>query len=191
MLEIPGNYLEGGGSIVRLSIALSAITKKGIRIKNIRAGRDKPGLKTQHLRAIQSVAELCNGNLINDKLNSTEIEFIPGEIEKHSLNVNIETAGSVSLLLQCLMLPCFFAKRNVEINITGGGTCGTNAPTLLYTKYVLLPLIKKFGFNAELEVKKEGFYPKGGSFVNFKNRPVKDILPIIIKEKGGTPCSIR
>jgi len=171
MLQIQGNYLEGGGSIVRLAVALSAITQIPIKITNIRQFRDSSGLKTQHLRAVESVANLCNGKLKNAFLGSTEIEFHPGNIEKNKLKVNIETAGSVGLLLQCLILPCFYNQKETEIEITGGGTVGLHAPNLLYTESVLLPLIKKLGFEASLKIRKHGFFPKGGADVvcNIKN----------------------
>ena len=184
MLEIQGNYLEGGGSIVRLAIALSAITQTPIRITNIRQFRDSSGLKTQHLRAIESVANLCNGKLKDAFLGSTEIEFHPGNIEKNKIKVNIETAGSVGLLLQCLMLPCFYNKKETEIEITGGGTVGLHAPNLLYTENVLLPLIKKLGFEASLEIKKHGFFPKGGADVICKIKPCKP-KSIHILERGN------
>lgn len=183
MLEIQGNYLEGGGSIVRLATALSAITQTPIKVTNIRQFRDSSGLKTQHLRAIESVSNLCNGRLKNAFLGSTEIEFHPGKIEKIKLKVNIETAGSVGLLLQCLMLPSFYNKKETEIEITGGGTVGTHSPNLLYTENVLVPLIKKFGFQAELEIKKHGFFPKGGAGVIFKTKPCKP-KPMHILERG-------
>ena len=183
MLEIPGNYGEGGGSIVRLAAALSAITQTPIKITNIRQFRSSAGLKTQHLRAVESVSNLCNGKLKNAFLGSTEIEFNPGKIEKEKLKVNIETAGSVGLLLQCLMLPCFYNKKETEIEITGGGTVGLHAPNLLYTENVLLPLIKKMGFDASLEIKKHGFFPKGGADVICKVKLCKP-KPMHILERG-------
>jgi len=183
MLQIQGDYLEGGGSIVRLATALSAITQTPIKITNIRQYRDSSGLKTQHLRAIESVSNICNGELKNAYLGSKEIEFYPGKIEKSKLKVNIETAGSVGLLLQCLMLPSFYNKKEIEIEITGGGTVGLHAPNLLYTENVLLPLIKKMGFESSLEIKKHGFFPKGGAYTIFKTKSALP-KPLHILERG-------
>ncbi len=183
MLNIDGSYGEGGGSIVRLAVALSAITQKPIKIINIRKNRDSPGLKEQHLQAIRAVKELCDGELKGDKLGSTEIEFIPKEIKAKKLNVKIGTAGSVGLLLQCLLPVAFFSKNKVEINIQGGGTFGTHSPNSLYLKNILLPAIKKLGFNAEIEIKREGFFPKGGAVVNAFINPVKEIKPLILEDR--------
>lgn len=184
VLEIQGNYGEGGGSIVRLAVALSAITNTPIKITNIRKGREKPGLKEQHLQAIRSVAELCNGKLKGDKLASTEIEFIPGEIKAKKLNVKIGTAGSVGLLLQCLMPVVFFNSTKTEINIQGGGTFGTHSPNSLYLKHILIPTIEKMGFKTDLEIKREGFFPKGGALVRAVIHPIKEIKPLMLNERG-------
>lgn len=185
MLEIKGDHLEGGGSIVRLAVALSAITNTPIKITNIRRGREKPGLKEQHLQATRAVAELCNAGLKGDKLGSTEIEFSPKEIKAKKINIKIGTAGSVGLLLQCLLPVAFFNSTKTEINIQGGGTFGTHSPNSLYLKQIVLPTIEKMGFKADLEIKREGFFPKGGAIVKAVVNPIKEIKPLILEERSS------
>lgn len=184
MIEINGSYGEAGGQILRTAIALSAVTKKVVRIFNIRKGRKVSGLKEQHLQSVKAVADLFNAKLKGAYLGSTEVEFIPREIEKKKLNVKIGTAGSVGLLLQCVMLPCFFANHKVKIEIKGGGTFGLWSPNMIYIKNILLPVIKKMGFNSEMEIKKHGFFPKGGAEVIVKTEPVEEIKPLILEERG-------
>ena len=184
MLNIAGSYGEGGGSIIRLAVSLSAITNTPIKITNIRKNRDSPGLKEQHLQAIRAVKELCNAELKGDKLGSTEIEFIPKEIKANKVNVKIGTAGSVGLLLQCLLPVAFYNSKKTEINIEGGGTFGTHSPNSIYLKEILLPTIEKMGFKADFEVKREGFFPKGGSIIKVSVTPVKKIKPLILEERS-------
>ncbi|RKX55385.1 MAG: RNA 3'-phosphate cyclase, partial [Thermodesulfobacteriota bacterium] len=169
-----GDYGEGGGAIVRLSAALSALTGKPVKITNIRAKRCSPGLREQHKRGILAVAELCNAETKNVEVGSTEIEFIPGKIKKNAVHVNIGTAGSVGLVLQALLLPCFKADKEVRIEIKGGGTLGLWSPNVLYTKHVLFPMIEKLGFKAEMDVKRHGFFPRGGAEVSVKTHPAKE-----------------
>ena len=54
MIEIDGSYGEGEEVILRTSISLSAITGKAVQIRNIRANRDKPGLRPQHMVGCKS-----------------------------------------------------------------------------------------------------------------------------------------
>src|SRR3989338_1873779 len=100
MIEIDGAYLEGGGQIVRTSIALSALTGKKCKIINIRAKRRNPGLQAQHKAAIDAVAKLCNANVIGNRIGGKEITFEPNKIKGGSLSLHIGTAGSTALVLQ-------------------------------------------------------------------------------------------
>jgi len=181
---IDGSHMEGGGSIVRLAVAFSAITGKPIIVENIRVKREKPGLKVQHLEAIRAVKRLCNGELKGDQLGSTKIEFIPNKITKRQIKINIDTCGSIGLVLQCLLLPAFFSSKRTLVEIKGGGTMGLNAPNLLYTKNIFLSLIEKIGFKASIEIKKHGFFPKGGADVFVNVEPCKEVYSLNLVERG-------
>jgi len=184
MIDISGDYLEGGGQIARIAIALSAVTKKPCHIFNIRKGRKEPGLRLQHLVGIQAVAELCNGKLENAKLGSTEIWFYPEKIKAKKLKIKIETAGSITLCLQTLMIPATHAENKVEIVFDGGATDTHWAPTLDYFENVLLPVLQKMDYKANIEVKKRGYYPAGGAQVNADIYPIEHFKPIKLLERG-------
>jgi len=165
MIEIHGDYLEGGGQILRTAVALSAVTQKDVRIINIRKGRPNPGLQTQHLEALNAIAGLCDAKVKGNKRNSTEIEFYPKEIKFGSIDIDIPTAGSVGLVLQPIMIAASNAKDNLYISINGGATNGKWAPPAYYIKEVLLGHLSKFGYNASIEIEKYGYYPRGGARV--------------------------
>lgn len=82
-----------GGQILRIAVALSALTKKPVRIRNIRAGRKKPGLAAQHLNGIQLAQRICNGQVTGVHLGSSEIEFSPGRIKAGEYTADTRTAG--------------------------------------------------------------------------------------------------
>ena len=63
MMEIDGSYGEGGGQLVRTAVALSAITGRPVKITNIRKNRPNPGLKPQHLKALETAAMVCSARV--------------------------------------------------------------------------------------------------------------------------------
>jgi RNA 3'-phosphate cyclase len=136
MIEIDGSMLEGGGSIVRISVGLAALVGKPVRVYNIRAKRENPGLREQHLEGIRAVAKLCSGRLEGDELGSKEIRFWPAEVKAGRLRVNIRTAGNITLVLQPLMLASLRADGPVEVEFEGGATDAPLAPPIDYLKNV-------------------------------------------------------
>src|SRR4030042_3703368 len=110
LVDIDGSVMEGGGSIVRLSSALSILTGKPVRIYNIRKGREQPGLRTQHLRGLEAAANLCGGRLEGARIGAAEVFFYPGKITEKHIDIAIDTAGSTGLVLQSL----FIAARKTK-----------------------------------------------------------------------------
>ena len=81
-VRLDGSFGEGGGQILRTSLALSALTGKPLRLEKIRAGREKPGLKRQHLTAVKAAAAVCGARVEGAELGSMALAFDPGAIRK-------------------------------------------------------------------------------------------------------------
>jgi len=170
MLNIDGSHLEGGGQIIRTALALSTITRISFEANNIRKGRKAPGLKAQHLHCIKALQKLANAKAGYAELASERLRYIPGKLEGKTLNIDIGTAGSVSLLLQSILLPSFFADRKTRIRLTGG-TSGKWAMPYDFFEHVLIPHLKKFCKKLELKRIRRGYYPAGGGKIEITVTP--------------------
>ncbi len=184
MMEIPGEYGSGSGTIVRLSTAFSALTGKPIRITDIRAKRPSPGLRHQHLEAVRILAKICSAEIKGDEVGSKEIEFHPEKIKGGEFDVNIETAGSIGLLSYATLIPAVFGKGKTMLRVKGGSIASKWSPPIPYMENVLLPILSKMGIQANFTIKKHGFYPVGGSKVDFEINPVQEIKPITLTDSG-------
>ena len=103
MIEVDGSFGEGGGQIVRSSLALSMVTGKPVRLKNIRARRKNPGLARQHLTAVHAARQVCGGGVEGAELQSRELVFGPGVVQPGEYVFDVGTAGSTSLVLQTVL----------------------------------------------------------------------------------------
>ncbi len=183
MITIDGK--EAGGQVLRTAIGLSAITGKPIRVVNIRGARKPPGLKTQHLEGVLAVGKLCDAKIRGAKLGSTELEFIPGRLRGGDIKVRIGTAGSIGLLFQSLQLPAAFSERETVIEVEGGSTASSWSPTIHYVKHVFLKNVERMGYKADIQVLREGFYPKGGARVKIRVHPVEGLKAVTLTKRGG------
>ncbi len=184
MLLINGSYGESGGQIVRMAVAFSVIFQKPIKVINIRSGRTKPGLKHQHLNAIKALAELTDAGVKGLELGSGSLEFSPKGLVKDEVKINIPTAGSIGLCLQCLIPALMLVKKQVTINFSGGATCGKGSPPLDYIQNVWFTNMNLWGLNpASVIVEREGYYPKGGAAVIVKTNPSR-IHPYTALSRG-------
>lgn len=184
LIEIDGSYGEGGGQILRTSLALSAILKKPFVIHHIRSKRKNPGLQAQHLKAIEAVAQITEAHTEGVRLGSQEVIFYPKKIIPKDYRFEIPTAGSLTLLLQAVLPPLCLAQTPSKITLVGG-THVPWSPPFHYFSDVLIPTLKKIGVSMETRLEKWGFYPKGGGLMKvniFQSGPLK---PISLKKRGA------
>jgi RNA 3'-terminal phosphate cyclase (ATP) len=185
MIIIDGSTLEGGGQLMRTSMAFASLFGTPITIEKIRAGRSKPGLKAQHLTGIELVNKMFAGKLTGGEKDSSMITYTPEKkiATGGEYTADIKTAGSVCLLIQ-ISLPCaIFADDATTFNLFGG-TNASCAPTIDYFQNVFIPLTN---LNVVATTKIRGFFPRGGGHVEVKVTPLavgETLKPIVLMDPG-------
>ncbi|MCP8322814.1 MAG: RNA 3'-terminal phosphate cyclase [Candidatus Methylarchaceae archaeon HK02M2] len=175
---------------MRTSIALSAIMDIPVKIINIRANRANPGLRLQHIGAIKAIASLCKASVDNLKIGADKVSFIPSKMHSTSIKLDIGSAGSITLLLQAVIPSVSLSNINAELEIVGG-TDVRWSPTMNYFTRVVLPIYELLGIDVELQVKRRGYYPKGGGIVGVKIKPSKEPKALnLISSKNPLPSII-
>jgi RNA 3'-terminal phosphate cyclase (ATP) len=191
MLEIDGSEQSGSGTIVRDAIPFCILTGQEIHLRNIRAKRDKPGLRPQHLKALEAAASLCGGQLEGGIVGSREIRFHPGKVIKGgTFEWDIGTAGSAAMLALSLLPLGLFADSASTYRLTGG-LFQDFAPSLFHLKHVLLPTVRKMGVQAEVRIIQPGYVPKGGGKIELQIAPLKGALKPLNLVSQGQVRSVR
>ncbi|KQV52845.1 RNA 3'-phosphate cyclase [Pelomonas sp. Root1217] len=185
MIEIDGSVGEGGGQILRTSLALSMCTGQPFALNKIRAGRAKPGLMRQHLTCVNAAAEICGAEVQGAELNSQSLSFTPGQVRAGDYTFNVGTAGSCTLVLQTVWPALMLADEPSQLKL-GGGTHNPMAPPFHFLERSYAPLLRKLGAEVELELRRLGFYPAGGGEIEVKIWPAGDRLQAFdLNERGA------
>ncbi|MBW2987237.1 RNA 3'-terminal phosphate cyclase [Candidatus Woesearchaeota archaeon] len=170
MKYLDGSFLEGGGQICRNALALSTLTGESFKMDKIRLGRKQPGLKQQHLTAINTLKELCDAKTNPVKVGSVQLDYEPGLLKSKSMTVDIKTAGSTTLLLQAILLPLSFGSRSCTISLIGGTDAAWSQP-FDYMKEVYFPHLYKFVKKLDIKLLRRGYFPKGGGKIELSVSP--------------------
>ncbi len=181
--DIDGSRGEGGGQILRTSLALSMITGTPIRIANIRARRTKPGLMRQHLTAVQAAARVSNARVEGATVGSREIVFTPSSVTPGDHCFAIGTAGSTTLILQTVLPALILASGPSHLTLEGG-THNPMAPPFEFLDRAYLPLLRRMGADVEAKLERAGFYPAGGGRLSVTVKPAGELQGIDLLERG-------
>ena len=183
-IYIDGSLGEGGGQILRTSLALAALLGMPVEIDKIRANRRQPGLKTQHLAGVLALTDITDAEIKGARKNSTSLVFKPRTIEGGKYRFEISTAGAACLLFSAILPPLLFATQPSKITVTGG-THVPFSPPFHYLARVFLPALRKMGAEVELELVRWGFYPKGGGEIRAHVKPCRQLESLQHLRRGS------
>ena len=181
MLYLDGSHGEGGGQILRTALSLAALKEQQVRIQGIRAGRLKPGLRPQHLTAVQALAQITRAEVAGAELHSQELTFRPGPTRggHYFFDVAAKTgsAGSVSLIAQAL-LPALLKAGQPSTLILKGGTHVPFSPPAHYLLAVFLPALARMGDVVKMTLNRWGWYPRGGGETRWEITPAPSLCGV-------------
>ena len=185
MIHIDGAQKSGSGTIVRIAVGLATLLGEELHLTNIRAKREKPGLRPQHLKAVEALAETCQGTLEGAEIGAKEIRFRPGgEVKSGNYEWEIGTAGSTTLLAMTLLPAACFARAAMSFRICGG-LFQDFAPSAYHMQFVLFPTLAVMGINTGISIIRPGYVPRGGGIIEVGVKPVEGkIKPIRLANQG-------
>ena len=162
MIHVDWAQKSGSGTIVRFAVGLATLLGEELHLTNIRAKREKPGLRPQHLKSIQALQQICQGTLDGGKIGSNEIWFKPGgNVKSGYYEWDIGTAGSTTLLAMTLLPAACYSQGTMSFKICGG-LFQDFAPSAYHMQYVLFPVLERMGITARLSIIRPGYVRRGG-----------------------------
>jgi RNA 3'-terminal phosphate cyclase (ATP) len=184
MILIDGSEGEGGGQILRTSLALSLVTGQPFRMERIRSRRAKPGLLRQHLTAVEAAKTIGAAEVSGAALGSLTLDFRPGPVTPGNYRFAVGTAGSATLVLQTILPSLLTASGPTTLTLEGG-THNPMAPPFDFLARTFVPLIERMGPRVELDLKRPGFFPVGGGFFQARISPVTRLAPLMLMDRGS------
>lgn len=161
MVKLDGSHGEGGGQILRTALTLSLLTGRPFQIRNLRANRAQPGLRAQHLAAVEAAAAL-GGTVSGARLGARELVFRPGAVDASDRTIDIGTAGATALVLHTLHLPLALRAAGPVRLTLRGGTFNDRAPSFPFLDQTWRLYQQRLGLSVSLAMPTAGFYPRGG-----------------------------
>ncbi len=183
ILTIDGSHGEGGGQVLRSSLAMSLVTGRPFVIDNIRARRKKPGLRRQHLTAVHAAAAVGRAEVAGAEIGSSRLEFRPGKVMPGDYTFRVGTAGSTTLVLQTVLPALLLAEGPSNLTLEGG-THNPFAPPWDFLARAYLPLVGRMGPTVETELIRPGFYPAGGGQFTVGIQPTSKLGKMDLIERG-------
>jgi RNA 3'-terminal phosphate cyclase (ATP) len=189
MIEIDGSYGEGGGQILRTSLALSAILKRPITLHHIRANRKNPGLAPQHLTGVEALARMTGAKVQGAHIGSQRVSFVPERVEPGEYHFQVgdgkrSTAGSVTLLLQTLLPPLSLSPEPSRLTLAGGTHVPWSPPSHYLTE-VFFPVLNAMGASIKGVLNRWGWYPRGGGILEVQIQSTPGMRPILLMDRGS------
>ena len=161
-IEIDGSRGEGGGQILRTSLALSIITGRPLRMQqHPRGPREARACSASTSRASRRRRSCAARRCTAPSVGSQDLEFTPGaDWRRASSTIDIGTAGSTTLVVQTILVPAIVERQRRCTRRITGGTHNPMAPPFEFLDRVFLPHLRAMGADVTLTLERHGFVPE-------------------------------
>jgi RNA 3'-terminal phosphate cyclase (ATP) len=162
MLDLDGS--AAGGQLVRTAVTMAVVEGRAVDVSDVRGGRPKPGLRPQHVTAVEAAAALSGAVVEGVDVGSDSFRFDPGDgplPADDAVEATVGTAGSLTLLFDVLLPLAAVTGAPFTVTATGG-TDVAWSPPFAFLRRVKLPLLAAGGWDATVRLDRRGFYPAGG-----------------------------
>ncbi len=183
-IELDGSFGEGGGQILRTSLALSLLTGRPFHLRHVRAGRAKPGLQPQHLKSVEAAAAIGQAATRGASRGSSDLEFQPGAVQHGTYHFDIGTAGATGLVLHTVYLPLALRGSGPSELTLVGGTHVSTSPAFHFLDSTWRRYLEQFGLHVSLRLVRPGFYPRGGGTVRASIQPCASLRGVKLPARG-------
>ena len=185
MITLDGSMGEGGGQVLRTALSLSLVTGQPFVIERIRAGREKPGLKRQHLTAVLAAAEIGGARVEGAELGSMRLGFRPERVRAGKYTFAVGTAGSATLVLQTVLPALLVADAPSSLRVSGG-THNPLAPSFDFVERSFGRALAAMGASLDLRLLRHGFAPAGGGTITANVAPARlQPIELLVREPQG------
>jgi RNA 3'-terminal phosphate cyclase (ATP) len=181
MVTIDGS--DGGGQVLRLAVAVATLAGTSVTVENVRGARPDPGLRPQHVAAVEALSGLADATTDGVAVDSDTVVFDPGGGIGGDVSVEVGTAGSIPLIFDAVLPLGWRAEEPIRVRAMGG-THVKWAPTMDYVRSVTLPLLRSHNLEASVTNLEYGFYPEGGGAATLEITP-SSIDPIERCNRGA------
>jgi RNA 3'-phosphate cyclase len=181
-LDVDGSYGEGGGQILRTALAFSTITRRPVRVSKIRAGRDVPGLRRQHVSSLRVLGAVFDSKLDGVAEGSSEVSFVPGLPRAEYISLDMKTAASITLVLQAVIPAVALTHSRLTLELVGG-TDVPWSPTFDYFDSIVRIAYGAIGIKFSARAVRRGYYPRGGGQAVVKVEPCEALRPLQLVEQ--------
>jgi RNA 3'-terminal phosphate cyclase (ATP) len=186
VLQIDGARYSGSGTIVRQTVMYAALTRQPVRIQNARIRRRQSGLRLQHMAVVRAIGELVGADIEGLHVGSQDVTFVPGPVasERDRYMWDIGSAGSTTLLALALLPVLMVRTRDTVVELRGG-LFQDFAPSFYHLANVVVLLLRRMGFQVEIEMKRPGYVPRGGGVLELKVSPAQlPLRPLVLDNRN-------